>query len=146
MAERKVTYIGEELTYYDATQKQRAIERAIRKTKREAGALEAAERVRLGLHQAKMRDFLDQTGLVRDRFREQVHGLSVRGLNPTEPKDQAATSRAKMSAAFTYGKKNKKIIEALSAIDEVHEVGSLPVIPIEEKSYIGTGVEGRRNA
>lgn len=43
MAERKVTYIGEELTYYDATQKQRAIERAIRKTKREAGALEAAE-------------------------------------------------------------------------------------------------------
>ena len=29
-----------------------------------------------------MRDFLDQTGLVRDRFREQVHGVSVRALNP----------------------------------------------------------------
>jgi len=86
MKERKVTYNGEELTYYDATQKQRAIERAIRKAKREAGALEAAgmdntaERVRLGHYQAKMRDFLDQTGLVRDRFREQVHGMSVRGL------------------------------------------------------------------
>ena len=62
------------------------IERAIRKAKREAGALEAAgmdntaERVRLGHYQAKMRDFLDQTGLVRDRFREQVHGVSVRGV------------------------------------------------------------------
>lgn len=86
MAERKVTYNGEELTYYDATQKQRAIERAIRKSKREAGALEAAgldntaERVRLGLHQAKMRDFIEQTGLVRDRFREQVPGVNVRGI------------------------------------------------------------------
>lgn len=86
MAERKVTYNGEELTYYDATQKQRAIERAIRKSKREAGALEAAgldntaERVRLGLHQAKMRDFIEQTGLVRDRFREQVPGVNVRAI------------------------------------------------------------------
>ena len=111
MAERKVTYNGEELTYYDATQKQRAIEWAIRKTKREAGALEAAEldntaeRVRLRLHQAKMRDFLDQTGLVRDRFREQVHGLSVRGLTgktvnslQTQPaRGQAAISTAKQA-------------------------------------------------
>lgn len=148
MAERKVTYNGEELTYYDATQKQREIERAIRKAKREAGALEAAgldntaERVKLGQYQAKMRDFLDQTGLVRDRFRESVPGMNVRGLNPTEPKDQAATSRAKMSAAFTYGKKNVKISEALSAIDEVHDGGNLPVIPIEEVTNLGAGVEG----
>lgn len=86
MKERRVRYNGEELTYYDATQKQRAIERAIRKSKREAGALEAAgldntaKRVRLGLHQAKMRDFIEQTGLVRDRFREQVPGVNVRAI------------------------------------------------------------------
>ncbi len=148
MAERKVTYNGEELTYYDATQKQRAIERAIRKAKREAGALEAAgldntdERVKLGHYQAKMRDFIEQTGLGRDRFRESVPGMNVRALNPTAQNSQIVTSQSKISAVFTYGKKNKKIIEALSAIDEVHDVGSLPGIPIEEKSYIGTGVEG----
>lgn len=111
MKERRVRYNGEELTYYDATQKQREIERAIRKAKREAGALEAAgldntaERVKLGQYQAKMRDFLDQTGLVRDRFREQVPGVNVRGLTgktvnslQTQPaRGQAAISTAKQA-------------------------------------------------
>lgn len=148
MKERRVRYNGEELTYYDATQKQRAIERAIRKSKREAGALEAAgldntaERVRLGLHQAKMRDFIEQTGLVRDRFRESVPGMNVRALNPTAQNSQIVTSQSKISAVFTYGKKNKKIIEALSAIDEVHKGGNLPGIPIEEVTNLGAGVEG----
>ena len=41
-ASKTVNYNGEEISVYEATQKQRAIEREIRKTKREAGALEAA--------------------------------------------------------------------------------------------------------
>lgn len=75
---RRVTYNGEELSVYDATQKQRAIERAIRATKREAGALEAAgldatgERQKVRALQAKMRDFTRQTNLKRQSFREQV--------------------------------------------------------------------------
>jgi hypothetical protein len=79
-ANKRVTYDGQEMSVYEATQEQRAIERSIRKAKRRASALEAADldntaelaKVRRG--QAKMRAFTRQTGLKRDRFREQVHG------------------------------------------------------------------------
>ena len=71
-----MTYNGKEMSLYDATQEQRRIERQIRKWKREASAMEAA-----GLDnsaavgkvrewQAAQRDFIDQTGLRRDYFRE----------------------------------------------------------------------------
>lgn len=82
-ARKTVTYNGETLTVYEAQQRQRAIERRIRATKREISALEAAgletttERRALGHHQATMRDFLKQTRLPRDRFREQVHELGT---------------------------------------------------------------------
>lgn len=124
MKERKVTYNGEELTYYDATQKQRAIERAIRKSKREAGALEAAgldntaERVRLGLHQAKMRDFIEQTGLVRDRFREQVAGVNVRALNVRKSLKQ---TNASGQGAPKHGPKITKATKELKSISEYAE-------------------------
>lgn len=75
---KKVTYNGKKMSLYDATQEQRRIERQIRKWKREASAMEAA-----GLDnsaavgkvrewQAAQRDFLDQTGLRRDYFRERA--------------------------------------------------------------------------
>lgn len=124
MKERRVRYNGEELTYYDATQKQRAIERAIRKAKREAGALEAAgldntaERVRLGLHQAKMRDFIEQTGLVRDRFREQVAGVNVRALNVRKSLKQ---TNASGQGAPKHGPKITKATKELKSISEYAE-------------------------
>lgn len=73
-----VTYNGSEMSLYDATQQQRYIERGIRHWKREASALDAA-----GLDngaavgkvrewQARQRDFIDQTGLTRDYFRERA--------------------------------------------------------------------------
>ena len=68
--------------------------------------------------------------------------MNVRGLNPSEPKNQVATSRTKMSAAFTYRKKNVKISETLSAIDEVHNVSNLPVIPISVTSKLDQNVDG----
>jgi AraC-like DNA-binding protein len=76
---RMVTYNDKEMTYYDATQEQRRIEREIRKAKREAAALEAAgrdnttEQAHIKALQARMRDFLDQTGLQRQRVREQIY-------------------------------------------------------------------------
>ncbi len=79
-ADKTVTYNGDEMSVYDATQKQRAIERQIRQAKREAGALEAAdidstaERRAVRHYQAQMRDFTRQTGLKRQSFREQVYG------------------------------------------------------------------------
>lgn len=77
-ASKTVTYNGQEISVYDATQKQRAIEREIRKAKREAGALQAAgldngeELGRVKGAQARMRDFVRQTGLSRQPVRESV--------------------------------------------------------------------------
>jgi hypothetical protein len=77
-ANKKVTYRGEEISFYDATQKQREIERTIRRYKREAGALEAAgkdntlETGKVKEWQARMRMFVKETGIYRQREREQI--------------------------------------------------------------------------
>ncbi len=74
-------YNGEKMTEYEATQKQRAIERKIRRWKREYKGMEAA-----GLHtdeaaakisqwQNIQKDFLQQTGLKRQTDREQIPGF-----------------------------------------------------------------------
>lgn len=75
---RTVTYDGKEMSLYDATQQQRHIERQIRRWKREAGALDAAgvdntaAKQKVREWQAAQRDFIDQTGLRRDYFRERA--------------------------------------------------------------------------
>ncbi|MEG0785203.1 MAG: phage minor capsid protein [Christensenella sp.] len=75
---RTVNYNGDDMSLYDATQQQRHIERNIRKWKREANAMDAAG---LNNHrathkvrewQARQRDFINQTGLSRDYFRERA--------------------------------------------------------------------------
>jgi hypothetical protein len=77
-ADKKVAYNGKEISIYDATQKQREIERAIRYFKRQAMALEAAkldstsERAKVSFYQGMMRDFIKQTKLDRQYVREQV--------------------------------------------------------------------------
>lgn len=80
LADRTVTYSGETISFYDATQIQRKLERAIRKAKRVAAPVAAAgldnsqEIEAIYLAQAKMRDFIRQTGLTRQYQREQVDG------------------------------------------------------------------------
>lgn len=75
---RSVTYNGEKMSLYDATQHQRYIERQIRRWKREADAMDAAgldnSEAKSKVHQwqAGQRDFIDQTGLTRDYFRERA--------------------------------------------------------------------------
>lgn len=88
---RQVTYNGEEMTEYDATQKQRAMERRIRATKRELAGYDAGivattddslkaelqtafnkKSILLKRQEAALKDFTKQTGLTRDRSREQV--------------------------------------------------------------------------
>jgi hypothetical protein len=75
-AEKKVMFNGKEGSVYEATQHQRAIEREIRKTKREAIALGEAgidnteEVMKIHTLQADMRDFIGQTGLNRQSVRE----------------------------------------------------------------------------
>lgn len=154
-AKRKVTYNGREMTIYDAQQKQRGMERAIRKTKREAAALNGAgldntnERIMLGKQQEALRDFIKQTGLDRQRWREQIPGISVNALKGYGKliKDQPiifTNGGALVSSAIDVKVKNeaaKEIIDALKTIDTVHGDGKLPVIPLYQR-YISAGVQG----
>jgi len=87
--DKAVTFNGEELSLYDATQHQRYIERQIRRWKREDNAFAVAADAeenetrkaelfrdswraydRVLYWQERQRDFIKQTGLRRDYFRE----------------------------------------------------------------------------
>lgn len=77
----RVVYNGERLTEYEASQKQRAIERNIRRWKREYKAMEAAgldaseAAEKLQKWRRTEEDFLAQTGLRRQAERERVEGF-----------------------------------------------------------------------
>lgn len=92
---RTVTYNDQKVSYYDATQMQRAYERRIRATKRELAGYDAGIKatdseelrnalkenfsessVRLKRQESDLKDFLGQTGLDRQREREQVLGFN----------------------------------------------------------------------
>jgi hypothetical protein len=75
-ADAVVEYNGEGMSVYDAIQKQRGVEREIRKIKRESSALSAAgfdnvgETIKIRKLQMQLRDFVSQTGLDRQSSRE----------------------------------------------------------------------------
>jgi hypothetical protein len=77
-ADRTVTYNKQEMSFYEATQEQRGIERKIRQWKRQANAMEAAgvnnlpEVEAVKYYQAQMRRFIKETGIVRQRNRERI--------------------------------------------------------------------------
>lgn len=81
MAEKTVTYNGEKLSIYEATQRQRYIERQVRRYKREFKAMEAAGQdpheaaAKLRKWQSTEKDFAAQTGLKRQSERTAVHGF-----------------------------------------------------------------------
>ncbi len=82
MAGKKATYNGEEMSLYEASQEQRAIERKIRYWKRQKGALEAAgldaskETLKIRQYQSELREFTKQTGLTRQYAREQIGNVA----------------------------------------------------------------------
>lgn len=73
-----VNYNGKEIPYYEATQKQRALENEIRKTTRSAKTLEKAkqdssiQRAQLRQLNKELKTFLDETGLNKDYSRTNV--------------------------------------------------------------------------
>ena len=81
----KVTYNDQDIPIADAIQKQRGFERSIRATKRELVMLDEAikngqnmqaafaqESTRLKNKEARLKDYCKQTGLKRDKYREQM--------------------------------------------------------------------------
>lgn len=83
-----VPYNGQQIKMYEATQIQRRIEREIRATKRQAEALLAGgfdnqqEIRQIKALQAEMRDFLNQTGLARQAYREGPRAPAMLALEP----------------------------------------------------------------
>lgn len=106
---KRVTYEGESMTVYEATQKQRALERKIRLWKREAGALGAAgldnsiEIAKVRQWEARLKDFSRQTGLKRQPFREAVE------TRPTQ-------SRVAEKSAITVSARTEKRIAKEQAV------------------------------
>ena len=74
---RTVKYKGEEIPYYEATQKQRALERQIRNAKKTYMSLPTKEnKANVNQAQAKMRKYIKETGLERDYNREYFAGYN----------------------------------------------------------------------
>lgn len=75
---KEISYKGKDYTRYEASQIQRELERRIRKSKREYLALDAAgldtsqTAATLSKRRQALKDFLNETGLRQDSFREQV--------------------------------------------------------------------------
>ncbi|UZT82645.1 phage minor capsid protein [Caproicibacterium sp. BJN0003] len=91
---KTVEYQGEKMSYYDATQRQRAMERAVRDSKRQAAGYDEAVKsakdeatakamkqefnsaaVKLKQQESILKDFTQKTGLERQRNLEQVFGF-----------------------------------------------------------------------
>lgn len=87
----KYEYNGQKLTEYEATQRQRYIERQIRRWKREKAAMQAAgldasqAAAKLTQWRERMRDFQDQTGLKRRYDRERVTDRPQQSHEPPPP-------------------------------------------------------------
>lgn len=79
---RVVKYKGKDVPYYEATQKQRALEREIRNAKKMYATLEKSQadtteaRQKVSLAQKNMRNFIKETGLERDYLRERYAGYN----------------------------------------------------------------------
>lgn len=97
--EKNIEYNGERLTEYEASQKQRYIERQIRRWKRENAAMRAAGQdtyessAKIKEWQERQKDFQQQTGLKRHASREQIAGFS---------KKQAAAARRDLAKYQKY--------------------------------------------
>ncbi|MDD3231725.1 MAG: phage minor capsid protein [Oscillospiraceae bacterium] len=116
-----VQYNGEKIKYYDATQRQRAMERAIRDSKRKAAGYDEAVKsakdgptakamkqefdaaaVRLKQQEAKLKDFCSQTGLYRQREREQVVATRENAAHTTVSFGRSQAQKARFSADKQY--------------------------------------------
>ena len=104
---KEISYKGKDYTRYEASQIQRELERRIRKSKREYLALNAAGQdtaqttATLAKRRQALKDFLKETGLRQDNFREQVAGFG---------KSAAAKARAEFKSRTLTNASGKLII------------------------------------
>ena len=118
MNEKKYKYNGQKLTEYEATQKQRTIERNIRKWKREYVGMDAAGQptsdssAKLANWQQIQKEFLKQTGLKRQSDRELVSGFGrSQAVKSTWNVRRSKTVEAE--SEIMYNKKRKEILDLI---------------------------------
>lgn len=149
---RTVDFNGKQVPYYEATQMQRSYERQIRKTRRELAAYDTAVKeggaelkqamqadftsasVKLKQQEAKLKDFLRQTGLRKDAARVQVdrfgRSVSQRAVwanrrkvsfadNTISPFDNQIKHLAH-EEAIVYDVNGKFIMKRVGTKDKVH--------------------------
>ena len=111
MKDKEVEYNGQKVSRYEAEQRQRGVERNIRKYKRLAESEKAANldntraRQKIGEWQARARDFSRQTGLEREYTREHI-GTSG-GKQPMKTTPKTELTRAHAENMFPEEKWNK---------------------------------------
>lgn len=117
--EQTVTYNGKDLTFYEAGQQQRYIERQIRRWKREYAAMDAAgldtgeAAAKLSAWREREKDFCRQTGFKRQGERSQVAGAR-------------RVTTAERAKALDNSKKNATIpVERVSGVFGVKKVCDL---------------------
>lgn len=107
MNAKKYEYNGKKLNEYEASQKQRYIERQIRRWKREYAGMEAVgipveeAAAKIVRWQSVQRDFLKQTGLKRQFDREQIPGYNRSQAEKVFSVERKAESYKKIIGAST---------------------------------------------
>ena len=107
--EKKYEYNGKKMTEYEALQQQRGIERHLRRWKRENLGMKAAGQdttesaVKIAQWQAVQKDFINQTGLKRQRDREQIAGWSRKTAVQASGSARSAQRKAQNEHSFTAG-------------------------------------------
>ena len=136
MRNKTVTYNGQEIPMYDALQKQRGLERHVKTTKRQLVGLDEALKntpvkdsltlktefqagaVKLKRQEARIADFCKQTGLKRDRFREQVFSAETENGIKSWTKSVSQKAVAANRNALTSAAK-KNIINIMPDADNI---------------------------
>lgn len=125
---RDIDYNGRKLTEYEASQQQRAIERNIRRWKRENKAMEAAgldtseSAAKVRQWQAAQKDFLRQTGLKRQAEREQVYSAGRRTASQIMAHVKK-NSPPRMTLSAAGGKLEEKDIYAINQYKSARSYG-----------------------
>ncbi len=128
---KSIRYNGEMLTEYEASQKQRYIERQIRRWKREFTAMEAAgmdsaeSAVKLRSWREAEKDFCKQTGLKQQAERTQVAGF---GKSSAQKANQAAKKQIK-----DFAQQHLSSVSALSPLQN-QQIGN--TIEVEAKRFL----------
>lgn len=138
LEEKKITYNGEKMTEYEASQVQRKIEREIRKQKRTVEALEAAgldgsaERKKLREAQKTYTDFSEQTGMRKQSARTQI--ASAKAEREVRAANRAAG--VKPSTEKSIEKQREDVTRATNTVTGGRQYNIDPVAPSQRNGEI----------